>query len=455
MIPKTQEAPEFTQQAALAFQQDILQAPASLKSIRSEAFRFFEETGFPTTKHEEWKYTNVRQAVAAPHTFGAEAGLSAQELEALLPEMPDAFRMVFVNGKFTPGLSVLPVAGQELAGQLTVTNLAGAAVTHESVVSAHFARLANSQQDGFAALNTAFANDGAFVHVHRNKAIAQPVVLVYVNLSFSPEDSIIAQPRNLIVVEENAQLTLIEHTLTIGTASHLVNAVSEISVAKHAHMKHYMLQDYPASVTGIATTQVHQAEESYYANTTITLGAGLQRNNLNLALDGSHCEGHMYGLYLLTGKDHVDNHTAVDHRKPNAFSNELYKGILDGRSTGVFNGKIFVRQDAQKTNAFQSNRNVLLSPQATVNTKPQLEIWADDVKCSHGATTGALDEEPMFYLRSRGISEGAARALLMFAFAADVLETVKYEPFRKLIESKIADRLSYHPEGALTEEDLR
>jgi Fe-S cluster assembly protein SufD len=252
-----------------------------------------------------------------------------------------------------------------------------------------------------------------------------------------------SQPRNLIIAEENSQVSVIENFVTLGEQESLINIVTEIVVEKRAIVNHYKIQGETTSNFHVGTTQVLQKENSNFANTTITMGGGIIRNNLNIEMDGEHIESYMNGLFMLNGKSHVDNHTVVDHQKPNGYSNELYKGILDDNSTGVFNGKIYVREDAQKTNAFQTNNNIILSDKATVDTKPQLEIWADDVKCSHGATVGALDEEPLFYLRSRGIPKDKARGLLMFAFATDLLDRIKIEPLRKHVEELIAERLGY------------
>jgi Fe-S cluster assembly protein SufD len=256
------------------------------------------------------------------------------------------------------------------------------------------------------------------------------------------DTNVLAQTRNLIIAETNSKATIIEKYRSIDSQHHtFTNAVTEIFVAPNAHLDHYKVQNEEKNASQINTTQVYQKSDSHFSNTTITLNGSLIRNNLNIALFGSNCEAYMNGLYMPNENMHVDNHTLADHQLPHSYSNELYKGILDGKATGVFNGKIYVRQDAQKTNAFQSNKNILLSETATVNTKPQLEIWADDVKCSHGCTVGAMDEEPLFYLRARGVPFNEARAMLMFAFAEDVLSRIKVEALRTYIERKIQQRL--------------
>jgi Fe-S cluster assembly protein SufD len=249
-------------------------------------------------------------------------------------------------------------------------------------------------------------------------------------------------PRNLLVAGKNSQASVVEVYLTRGEGTSFTNIVTEIVVQENANLEHTKIQNEGSQAFNIGTTQVYQARDSKFFSVTISLNGAIIRNDLNIVLDDQNCEANLYGLYMPTGKTHIDNHSLVDHAKPHSYSNELYKGILDGKSTGVFNGKIFVRQDAQKTNAFQSNRNILLSKDASMNTKPQLEIFADDVKCSHGATTGQLDEDMLFYLRARGIGLDKARALLMYAFAGDVINQVKIEAVRHYIESAIASRLS-------------
>jgi len=251
----------------------------------------------------------------------------------------------------------------------------------------------------------------------------------------------LAQPRNLIHFGKNSDASVVEKFISIGDNTQFTNAISEVVVSENASAKYYKLQNENPTAYHVGTTQVYQERNSHFSITTVTTNGGIVRNNLNLKLDGEGIDTHMYGLYLLDGETHVDNHTAVDHAKPHSQSNELYKGVMNGKSTGVFNGKIYVRQDAQKTNAFQSNRNVLLSDDASIYTKPQLEIWADDVKCSHGATTGQIDEEALFYLQSRGISKDTAKALLMIAFASEVVQEVKIKEVKEYVEQIIHNML--------------
>jgi Fe-S cluster assembly protein SufD len=254
---------------------------------------------------------------------------------------------------------------------------------------------------------------------------------------------VLSQPRTLIYVAANAEVKLVEEEVTIGTSDSFINKVSEIVVEENAQVSIYKIQNEDSHSSCVKTTHVRQLGVSKVNSVTITLNGGVIRNNLNFILEAPGCESNMYGLYCVKGNTHVDNHTIVDNQQPHSLSNELYKGIIDENATGVFNGKIFVRQDAQKTNAYQSNKNVLLSDTATVNTKPQLEIFADDVKCSHGCTIGRLDDEALFYLQARGIGEKAAKALLLHAFAVEILDKIELEPIRQYVDQIISERLDF------------
>lgn len=406
-----------------------------LKAKRQEAFQAFQQLDFPTTKHEEWKYTNIRKALGAAYALDVPSTVSPADWAQFHVMGLDAHLVVFVDGKFSPENSSF-----QNGGGLQIAPLAEVAQHRPEFVETHFGQHIRSGNDIFTALNTAFSHEGLVISVEKGKVIEQPIFILHV--TDTRKAAVFAQPRILVVVGEHAQASIIEDHAALGNEPSFTNLLAEIVVEKNAVLHHYKLQNKGTDNYSVNTTEVDQADNSHYHNTTITLGGGIVRNNLHIALNGEHIEAFMTGLYLVKDKDHVDNHTLVDHRQPNCYSNELYKGILDGHSTGVFNGKIYVQQYAQKTNAYQSNKNVLLSPTASVNTKPQLEIWADDVKCSHGATTGALDEEPLFYLRSRGIPLDQAKAMLMHAFAADVLDRIKIEAFRKHVEQLIEERLS-------------
>lgn len=407
-----------------------------LDGARKAAAERFVESEFPSIRHEEWKYTNVKRLVGHAFDFSAESQMQREALSSFLIDGLDANLMVFVNGRFREDLSSV-----EVVKGVVAMNLQDAAVAYPEVVLEHFGRYAQLDDQAFIAMNTAFAQHGAFVHVSKGIEVEKPLQLLYIT-DASVAD-VVSQPRNLIVLEQGARLTLVEDAVTLGDRACFINAVTEISVATDAALDHYKMQTEKQNTHEIVTTAVYQHGKSFYSNTLLATDGGLIRNNLSIALDGEHSEAFMNGLCLLNGRDHVDNHTLVDHRMPNCYSNELYKGILNGQATGVFNGKIYVQQDAQKTNAYQSNKNILLSADAKMYTKPQLEIWADDVKCSHGCTVGTLDLEPLFYLRARGISEQKAKAMLTFAFAADILDRIKVPALRVYAEKILAERLDY------------
>lgn len=410
---------------------------SSLHQLRQQALKDLLEADYPTTKHEEWKYTNLNKVLQSSWEHQASHQVTEAEVKDLLFTSPEEVQLfVFVNGQLQAGLSDMAQVGAAVAMPLTQ-----AYQEHTALVEAHLGKYAVAEGHAFTALSTAFASEGAFIHVPKSKHTEKPIVLLHINDTRKAQP--MTQPRHLITVEENAQASIVEQFVSIGDGESFTNAVTEITVASYANVDHYKLQVEGEKSHYVGTTQVAQEGQSYFANTTISLSGGIIRNNLNIALNGEHSEAYMNGLYMLDGTTHVDNHTAIDHKKANCYSNELYKGIVDGASRGVFNGKIFVRQDAQKTNAFQSNNNIVLSDRASIDTKPQLEIWADDVKCSHGATVGALDEQPLFYLRSRGIPKSKARSLLMYAFAEDALERIKIESIHQYVNRIISKRLGY------------
>ena len=304
--------------------------------------------------------------------------------------------------------------------------------------TAHYSKYADVNSDPFIALNTVLAAGGVFVQVQKNAMIETPIHILHIS---SVSENTILNSRNLIVVEENAQVKIVESYLTIdSSAKGFNNTLTEIVVKANAIVDHYKIQDEGDYGNLVATTQSVQKKQSTFSTHTFTLSGALVRNNLTMVLDGEYIESHLNGLYLTNGNQVVDNHTLVDHQKPNCNSNELYKGIIEDKSAATFNGKIYVRKDAQKTNAFQSNKNILLSDDGTINTKPQLEIYADDVKCSHGTSTGKLDADKVFYLRARGLSEASAKKLLMRAFASEVVDTIKIDALREYVETKISKR---------------
>ena len=400
----------------------------SLAGRRKEAFAIFEKQGFPTTKNEEWKYTNIIPVLRKDYNYLPSCSINKKDIEDYFTEGFKANVCVFVNGVFSKEYSTI------LDENIIVGNFSEA---NEEDITAYFNKEIYPANSALTALNTALAENGAYIKIPKGKVIEYPVVLHFI--ADTTEGNIFIQPRNLIIAEENSQAQIVELITTIGNNSSFTNTVTEIVVKDNAILQYYKTQNDPQSQ--VNTTQVYQEAKSLFTSVTISLEGELVRNNLNVSLNAEYCETFLYGLYFLKGKQHTDNHTLVNHAMPNCYSNELYKGVLTDKSRGVFNGKILVKPDAQKTNAFQSNKNILLSQDAIMDTKPQLEIYADDVKCSHGATVGQMDEEPLFYLRSRGISENAAKALLVNAFANDILEHIKIDVLKEKIEHVISTRL--------------
>lgn len=412
-----------------------------ISDIRKKGFNAFNKAGLPTFRNEEWKYTGIS------NLFKKEYHLSEDELQTTitnsdinsirLPGYENADELVFVNGRFLPGLST--IRSSEKAFIVLPLEEAAKGI-YKELVNEHLGKSSLFIKDGIHALNTSFIYGGVFIYVNKNEVLEHPVYLYH--LADTRNNHTLAQPRSLVYVDESAKLQLAESFTTIGSMDSFTNEVIEIVVNTNAIVEYYKIQNDVINASQVGTTHVRQIGKSYVHAVTVSLNGGMIRNNMNLVMEAEGNEAHLYGLYLLKGNTHVDNHTLVDNTKPNCFSNEFYKGILDDNATGVFSGKIYVRPDAQKTNAYQSNKNILLSDNATINTKPQLEIFADDVKCSHGCTVGQLDEEALFYLRTRGISKEHAQSMLLEAFAEDILEQIKPEPLRKYAASLIIERLS-------------
>lgn len=410
-----------------------------LTSIEQNAFDTFTKLGVPTAKHEEWKYTRISSLFNKDYALGQKpVTFSKEEMAGVrLPGHEQANELVFVNGHYSASLSVVRSAG------LVVLPLKEAAEANDykDMVVQNLGKSNKYLKDGIHALNTAFLQEGVFLFVKKSVVIEHPVYIY--NISDARSVNTLAQPRSLVYISENAQVKFVESYSTIGQSESFTNQVMELVVEKNALVEYYKIQNDGVNSSQVSTTHFRQVGKSVVNAVTISLNGGIVRNNMNVSLEAEYNEAHLYGLYFLKGKTHVDNHTVVDNIQPHCLSNELYKGIIDDSATAVFNGKIFVERLAQKTNAFQSNKNILLSDSASVNTKPQLEIFADDVKCSHGCTIGQLDEEGLFYLRSRGISEKAAKSLLVHAFAIDILEHIKLEPIRDYVDQLISDRLEF------------
>ena len=412
-----------------------------LTDVRREGFKNFNKKGLPTFKNEEWKYTSVSDLFKKEYHLTEDevnTGISKSQVDEIrLPGFENANELVFANGKFVPELSTIRSSKE----QLVILPLEEAANgIYKELVKEHLGKSALFINDAIHALNTSFIYGGVFIYAVKGQIIENPVYLYHI--SDATENHILSQPRSLVFVDRSSKLQLVERYKTIGSMDSFTNEVVEVVVKDNAIFEYYKIQHDGANGSHVGTTHIRQIGKSYAHTVVVSLDGGMIRNNTNIIMEAAGNEAHMYGLYLLKGNSHVDNHTLVDNRMPNCFSNELYKGVMDERSTGVFSGKIFVRPDAQKTNAYQTNNNILLSDNATVNTKPQLEIFADDVKCSHGCTVGRLDEEALFYLRARGISKEHAQAMLLKAFAESILEQIKIEPLKEYAEQMIVDRLA-------------
>jgi Fe-S cluster assembly protein SufD len=410
-------------------------APAWLESIRRAAFERFAALGFPTTKNEDWHYTSV--SPIAEHEFTlltAKSGdVALADLEPFTFGAADWHTMVFVNGRFTPELSDLGALPDGVSVRDLASSWDGAGAAVESI-----GRISKHETHAFTALNTAFMYDGALIEVAKDADIERPIHLVFVTDANAAKGMM--HPRNRIHVARNARATVIESYVSTSDATYFTNAVSEVSLAEGATLRHYKIQREGARAFHVGTIEAHQARDSHYISFALSTGASLSRTNVYTTLDGEGAGATLNGLYMLDGEQHCDQQTQIVHAQPNCFSRELYKGVLDDRSHGVFNGKVYVHAIAQKTDGKQTNKTLLLSPTAQIDTKPQLEIFADDVKCTHGATVGQIDEASLFYLKSRGIDNTTARRLLTYAFAADVLETIEVEDVRNALEQATLQR---------------
>lgn len=399
---------------------------AVLEQLKNSAFQSFQKFGFPTTKQEDWKYTNVLPLVKN----GFEAVTSKPELKNELHldtiERLKANRLVFVDGWFNEKYSEILDDKEHL-----IISPLSREQNSDALIERFLGKQSNAKLDGFTAWNTANFRDGAFISIPENVALEHPVLLYHI--STGATHGKVSAPRNLVIAGKNSQSTLIACYQNLTEEKSITDTVSELFVMENAGLDYVKIQSRTNGYSHIGNVFVSQQANSRFNAWTITLGGDLIRNNLNVQMNGENCETHLYGLYVVSGNDHVDNHVTVDHAKPHCYSNQLYKGILNGSASGVFCGRIVVRQDAQKTNALQSNKNILLSEGATINSKPQLEIFADDVKCTHGATSGQIDEEALFYMRSRGISEHHAKNILHHAFAWDVIEKISNPELREYL----------------------
>ena len=420
------------------FSQRLSKQASWLIALRREGYSEFGEAGFPTTHDEDWRFTNV--APIAQTRFALlhkDAALNVEELE-LFGATSFPCRLVFVNGKYSAPLSRTPA----LPKGVKVGSLAEAITTEDEKVQEQLGRHLNFRRDAFAALNTAFIEDGAYVYVPRSTVVDQPIYALYI--STSSAEPVMNHPRNLVIVEENSQATIVEDYVSLDAqagAPAFSNTVTELVAGESAVVSHYMIVRESEQTFNVSTLRIQQGRSSNVATHSLLLGGALIRNNVHPVLAGEGAECLINGLFMANGRQHMDNYMLVEHASPHCDSRQFYNGILNGQSRGVFHGRIIVHKDAQKTDAKQTNRNLLLCDDAQIDTKPQLEIYADDVKCTHGATIGQVDETALFYLRSRGLSEVSAKHLLLQAFANECLDRMHTGPVRDHVERLVAQWL--------------
>jgi len=392
-------------------------------SVLTKAIFYLENKGIPTNKHEDYKYCNI-DAI-----FKKEFKQLTQKINEVVSvdefKLQDTITLVVVNGNFSEILS-----DKVILSGLHISSFDNLDSNGKNLLASQ----ADVEADAFIALNTVFSGKGFHLEVQKNAILRIPIHIIYIS---STDEQALINPRNIIEIGENAEALIIEHHVSAGKGKTFTNFLSEKLVRENGKLTSYTIQDEKENGFSVNTNQVKVQRYGKYDNTTITISGQLVRNNHNVVLAGENCEAHLNGLFVTTNIQLVDNHTLMDHTVPNCESNELYKGIINDKSVGVFNGKIFVRKDAQKTNAYQSSKNILMSDDGTINTKPQLEIYADDVKCSHGTSTGKIDEEAMFYLNARGIGEGNAKRMLLNAFAGEVIEKIELESLKEFVENKL------------------
>ncbi|HXG45586.1 MAG TPA: Fe-S cluster assembly protein SufD [Gemmatimonadales bacterium] len=408
-----------------------------LQDLRRAALERFRAVGFPTTREEDWRFNNLAPITTTPFRL-APAEVSGVAPEALAPflyTIPGSSRLVFVNGRYAPALSALG----PLPDGVRLRNLSGAFASDGDLLTRHLGQYARIDRNGFTALNTAFVRDGALLYVPAGVELPGPIHVVFV--TDRRADGAVTYPRNFYFLEPGARAAVIESYVSLGEFVAFTNAVTEAVVQAQAQLTHLKIQRESEQAYHVGTTHFQQGRESQVHSHSVSLGAAICRNNLDLVLDGPGIESQLLGLYMGRGTQEVDNHTFILHAHPHCATREVYKGILEGASHGVFNGKVYVTPQAQKTDAKQTNRNLLLSDRARVDTKPQLEIFADDVKCTHGATVGSLDQQAAFYLKTRGVGGPLARKILTYAFAAEVLEEIPWEPVRTGLEQEVRGRL--------------
>ena len=407
-----------------------------IHQIRREAISNFSKLNFPTTHDEDWRFTSIAPLLKYNFEPGELADVKASQVRKFLFKDIKGSVLVFVNGHFVPALSEI----KKYPDGIIVGSISEEIKNNSSVINRHFGKYANYREQIFTALSTAFTTDGAFVYVPDSKTIEEPVQVLFITSSSGMK--IISQPRNLYVTGKNSYTAIIERYVSLDDGIYFTNVVTEIAAGENSKLEHIKLQEENHNAFHISRTEVDQERASNFISHSISFGGEIARHDINSRFNAEGGECSLNGMYLITGEQLYDTHSLIDHAKPFCNSHENYKGILDDNSRGVFNGKVIVRRDAQKTNAFQENKNIILSSGALVNTKPQLEIFADDVKCSHGATIGQLNEDSLFYLKSRGIGEEKAKAILIHAFASDVVKTIKVEQVKNYLEEILEKRFN-------------
>ena len=419
----------------MAFEERI-DVHSDLHEVRTSAIKNFENKGFPTKKEEAWKYTSLNTILKNDFSVFPknENALEFAEVKKYFIHEIDTYKVVFIDGVFSSFLSSTTHDGLDVCLMSSALNKP----KYKMIIDNYFNKIAN-KDDSLTSLNTAFANEGAYVNIPKSKVVDKPIEIMY--FSTGNETALLVQPRNLIIVGENSHVQIIERHQSLNENPVLTNSVTEIFAQKRAIVDYYKIQNDNLEANLIDNTYVSQKLESTVSVNTFSFGGNLTRNNLNFYHFGERIVSNLNGITIIGDKQHVDHYTLVQHSQPNCESHQDYKGIFSDRSIGVFNGKIFVKKEAQKTNAFQKNNNILLSDKATINAKPQLEIFADDVKCSHGCTIGQLDETAMFYMQQRGIPKKEAKALLMYAFSNAVIESIKIPELKQRITTIIANKL--------------
>ncbi|ELY2010129.1 Fe-S cluster assembly protein SufD [Flavobacterium psychrophilum] len=407
-----------------------------LHDVRSQAIKNFESKGFPTKKEEAWKYTSLNTILKNDFSVfpKKENTIEFKEVKKYFIHEIDTFKVVFIDGIFSSFLSSTSHDGLDVCLMSSALNKP----KYKIQIDEYFNKIA-SKEESLTSLNTAFASEGAYINIPKSKVVEKPIEIIY--FSTGAEAALMVQPRNLVIVGENAHVQIMERHQSLNDNPVLTNSVTEIFAQKRAVVDYYKVQNDVQTANLIDNTYIAQKKESHVSVHTFSFGGNITRNNLNFYHQGERIYSTLKGVTIIGNKQHVDHYTLVQHATPNCESHQNYKTILDGSSTGVFNGKIFVEKEAQKTDAFQKNNNILLSEKATINAKPQLEIFADDVKCSHGCTIGQLDENAMFYMQQRGIPKKEAKALLMYAFTSEVTGSIKIPELRSKIARIIADKL--------------